>query len=504
MNYEESGTDDVAERIKETIVDCRPTKRVLLSMRKRSFGWLKTLSEFADNSHDAGAKNINIELKPTELIFTDDGRGMSTEAMRLLFTLGGHLEYDTTDTGEFGVGFKDGAFWLWGDVEIASVSKGGGLRTARVNLEKWFDMDEWDVPVRQRDANPKLAAQTMIKIKKFERKPPTEKQWEEIVSTLGFRYGPTIEDGLHFTARWMGNPSLSLHPYAPMTIGSPMRGRVRMASGKTADVYAIQLDTRFQQRHSGVQYFRAPRLVLEDSPMGTGDYSRSGIYAVVRLDRSWKVGTNKDTLEDPDEEELFESVYKTIEPLLQKAQTSTILIRDSDLSLRISDLMNDAYRRQRKRRPGKGTGPNNNPSGKGGEGTKEDHTDGDSDKRDEGGQPKGFTIKFEDLKPEDGIGRKSKSGSVIELAKNNPFIGYWYNSDDREQAARVLALQAFWIFESDEEQIRKNSQLGLDFSPDESNDESTLAISSRIPTRVAARLTRIYADPSKVVRLAKG
>jgi len=128
--------------VKEIEVDNLPKKGVLLSYRRRSFGWLKALCELADNSCDADAKHISIEMKPGEIIFTDDGRGMSREAMENLFTLGGHLEYDSTKTGEFGIGFKDCACWLWGDNEIICISK-GIYRSIHVNLESWLHTEKW-------------------------------------------------------------------------------------------------------------------------------------------------------------------------------------------------------------------------------------------------------------------------------------------------------------------------------------------------------------------------
>ncbi len=112
---------------------------------------------------------------------------------------------------------------------------------------------------------------------------------------------------------------------------------------------------------------------------------------------------------------------------------------------------------------------------------------------------RGFQIKFETLTAADGLGRKCGK-SVIELAKNNQFIEQWYRMSNTDEAARILALVAFWIFESDPEQIRNIAQQELELTQ---NEEQQLIRSAHMPARVCVRLNRIYSDPTALLKLVK-
>ena len=59
-----------------------------------------------DNSLDAGARRIEISLDGEEVIFQDDGAGITAERISTLFSLGNHGPMPTTQLGRFGIGIK--------------------------------------------------------------------------------------------------------------------------------------------------------------------------------------------------------------------------------------------------------------------------------------------------------------------------------------------------------------------------------------------------------------
>ena len=83
-------------------------------LRILGYAFNSAIGEFVDNSKDAGARNINIQLNSkdkdlVEVIIQDDGSGMTEEQLKNCFTLGADREYVEGDTGKFGKGGTEGS-----------------------------------------------------------------------------------------------------------------------------------------------------------------------------------------------------------------------------------------------------------------------------------------------------------------------------------------------------------------------------------------------------------
>lgn len=108
----------------------------LRSMRNQDFDVLTAVCEVVDNSFQAKAKNVKINIKyslesrrknrPTEIAFGDDGHGMDKEQQQLCLQLGYSGRYDDRKgIGRFGVGMTYAAISLCQKIEVYSRQRQG-------------------------------------------------------------------------------------------------------------------------------------------------------------------------------------------------------------------------------------------------------------------------------------------------------------------------------------------------------------------------------------------
>ena len=105
------------------------------SLRNSDFDARSAICEVIDNSIQAGAKEIKIKvilktppgkriLRPTKIIFGDDGKGMSMKILQYCLQLGYSDRYDDRKgIGRFGVGMTFGAISVCQKIEVYSRQK---------------------------------------------------------------------------------------------------------------------------------------------------------------------------------------------------------------------------------------------------------------------------------------------------------------------------------------------------------------------------------------------
>ena len=472
-------------------VPARPSKRIYHAFRRRQFSWLKGFCELTDNSIDAAARLVRLHMERSERFsLEDDGRGIRKETLQTLLELGGHAEHDTTQTGEFGVGLKDFVIWLWGTFSVRTINS-GSVYTTRVHLPTWVSDPDPDFYFTAKERRAPVGAEpgTRIVLEAFDRKRPSETQWTELMQRLAFLYTPSLQSGIAIQSKWFDQGWQSLAPYRPDYVGETIYANEAFGAGKHATLRAVLLSPGVHA-HSGIQITRGPRINEVDSPLGIGKYSRSGVYVDVQLQpkSEWALSTNKEELDDPVREELGEWIYSVIHPLLRRSQAQQLAFRDESILERIQELVGAA---NKKKRPPAGAGPSNGGSGQGQEDGPEDGRESNVDRQGgSGAGGRGLKIKFESLSSEYGLGRAVKN--VIELNETDRFIRAWRHHEDQDLAARILANQVLWIYETSD-QVQNKTKTGDMF------DQSR---SSHVPARVGLRLDKLADDPNMLVRLA--
>ena len=124
--------------------DVSVSPAMLVGMKDNShFHWKDVVGELIDNSFDAGAKRVSVQFGPkkTFCVSYDGSGGDNIERM---LTIGDH--YNTKATlGRYGVGLKDAACWLWGEMRI-NTETDKTAHKARIEWGKLSAQTSWNIP----------------------------------------------------------------------------------------------------------------------------------------------------------------------------------------------------------------------------------------------------------------------------------------------------------------------------------------------------------------------
>jgi len=129
-------------------VNICPSARFLLAEHNKDLGWVPALCELFDNSFDAGATQISLELlsglKGRELILCDDGVGCADH--QLIFAQGRRADHEHgPGSGRYGVGAKLALLFFWGRCQVTSWFEAKQYETI-VTWQDLIDKDTLDIP----------------------------------------------------------------------------------------------------------------------------------------------------------------------------------------------------------------------------------------------------------------------------------------------------------------------------------------------------------------------
>ena len=131
--------------------------KALESLRNSNFDTVSAIGEVIDNSIQAEAKNIQIQIKKTlirkehydleEIGFYDDGHGMNVETLGKCLQLGFSDRYNNrSGIGRFGVGMTLGAITQCTRIEVYSKPRGGGWNFTYLDLKEMEGQENPVIP----------------------------------------------------------------------------------------------------------------------------------------------------------------------------------------------------------------------------------------------------------------------------------------------------------------------------------------------------------------------
>jgi hypothetical protein len=397
------------------MVHLPPGAGLLNAYANNGLAWWKALAEFVDNSIDAGASKIVIDVSGKTLTVSDDGDGV--EDILAMFKLGEHKKSRKCKLGRYGIGAKDA--WLSCSDEMAVDTVRNGMRSQMlVNYIDWMQND-WtcDDPICEASEKP-----SGTKIKLYVRKEKNRPD-ANAFRTLAFVFTPAIHSGIQIVEARNGKQS-RLVPFA-----MPSREDI-VVSEFEIEGKKVKIDIGVLP--DGVKVERGPfwliheHRIIESTSIGAGQYSVQRIAGTIEIGREWKLSKNKDDLTD-NQERLADAIFVRIEHILKKADALAETVESSALKAELQDMLNGsidgAKKVREKRKPGDSTG-SAAPANSGRKRTKASETQdviGSVDGTNKSGRRGGFILDWCEL-DESMIGSFDRSGCRVKLNTCNAFV----------------------------------------------------------------------------------
>jgi len=437
-----------------------PKTSLLKSIRAERADLRRLCGEAVDNSLDANATSVNIQVSPAEISFEDNGIGITPDRLHALFTLGEHAGMSSTRLGRFGVGIKMQAVSVADVIEVKTTSAAGRYR-ARVNWREVLKAGDWEIddPLRLPEL---VGAPTGTAITLSVLRPLPRTSHEKIRDWLAETFYPAVVEGRGITLNGVAVPVL---PEPEMT--DVIDRTLELSGGRGVHVRAgiLVQPSRLNMVHVGYGH----RVIKAGSSIGCGLHTGlSNMFARVQLVGPWRLGRFKDELTDERErDELEDALAAVLEPILVKCGSASMSARLASLC----DLVNDMLPEDLAARPRK---LKTEPSRTGDKKRTRKTGDVDSEKSDpSAGGPattrrsKGdkLLITFDGRAEEHGVGYCDGTSRIkrVHLSRDEPSIAVLFRLRDDHAIANALLVIAMQKYENYRENVLRGQQPEFDF-----------------------------------------
>lgn len=118
--------------------------KLIESLRYLTYTNETAVADIVDNSFDAGASNIDVNIdKAKEIVITDDGCGMDLDIMKEAIKLGSDTEKGQSDLGRFGMGLVTAGISMGRRIEVISKVNGGTPAKVVLDLDYIAEQKDW-------------------------------------------------------------------------------------------------------------------------------------------------------------------------------------------------------------------------------------------------------------------------------------------------------------------------------------------------------------------------
>jgi len=310
------------------------TPHILLEKRNRPLGWNAAIGELIDNSFDADASRVVIDIgKSKQLSVEDDGNGCS-DISRML-TIADHNPHATTKLGRYGVGLKDAGCWLWGELRIRSVYKGKGM-SAAVNWDRLSKQSDWNVADPEYYTPQEDFLQgTRLQFIRHSRNTPN---LEKLSKDLGYMFWPGLSGGRQIVLLGKRKCRVVCKAWSPPPLTDVIEDEFavdgKLVALKAGIVPADDTNERF-----GFNFAYGHRNITNSS-LGSNGNSVSRICGIVTLGEGWTLGTNKTEICD-DQDSLGDAIWERCQGIIEKSKTQAESIYNRELEDSVSEAIQD-------------------------------------------------------------------------------------------------------------------------------------------------------------------
>lgn len=327
---------------------------MLRSYQNQSLQWSTVLGELCDNSFDAGATQIDISFGPgARLQVKDNGNGC--DDVLGMISIGHHMKQATTRSGRYGIGLKESACWMWGELLIQTTHN-GVTYGARVDWETLANKDRFLVPSPTTSAaNPGDPKGTLLTFRNITR---SVGSYERLIDDIGYRFAPALWAGARI---FVDHPSPKKRQHRACKAWEPpanMEGVVDCRfeiGGKGVHLRAGFIPTGTTCFKVGFTYCLGHRVIEDACGLGAGGLSYARVCGVVTLADEWGVSKNKTDITDEDRDALADAVFARCKHLLERSASESDDIYNTefnqDISARLQAIFSTRKRKEKRESP---------------------------------------------------------------------------------------------------------------------------------------------------------
>lgn len=316
------------------MVHLPPDPHILSSFANANLPWWKALAELVDNSLDAGATRVVIDVTNRVLTVSDDGAGC--EDITAVFKLGDHKRRKSSkrSLGRYGIGAKDAWLSCADTMEVATC-RDHVQTSMRVNYTEWMQ-NNWNVPDPECNGTNNADGTTI----RLPLRPGKNIPTDDAFKTLAFAFTPAISRGIQIVKSVKGKKWV-LPPVA-----MPMRNDV-VQSEFEIDGKSVKIDIGILP--DGVTLERGPfwliydHRIIEATSLGAGQYSVRRIAGTITIGDGWALAKNKDDLSE-NQDRLADAIFARIEHVLKKADQLAETMESSALRGELQEMLNAAVK----------------------------------------------------------------------------------------------------------------------------------------------------------------
>jgi len=315
-----------------------PSGHIIESIAAQNLDHHTALSEWIDNSLDAGATSVDVAFGPDYVRVTDNGRGCRN--VRIFAQLGGSARHVSTKSGVYGIGSKDSALWYGGTGSTLEVVSVHGDRSRKIGVE-WMRMvrNDWEIEAPVEGPANGSASGTTLVVSPLLRKVPSGSAFADLCKRLGYTYAPALNRGVKITVRQTpkSDPMSLVGWRLPTLVADTVIDKSIDVGGKTARI-RVGLVDGVENERPGLTYWHGFRVIKRNGAAGCGDAPTSRICGVVQIGDEWKRTKNKDDLVLGDE--LYATIEREIAQLLERVQQEGRVLSHANLIAETEAMLN--------------------------------------------------------------------------------------------------------------------------------------------------------------------
>jgi hypothetical protein len=319
-----------------------PRVRSLKAEHRKDIGWAKAIRELIDNSLDAGAErvSINIDNDKQTIEIQDDGRGCDN--IERLVAMGERQDHESTTSGYYGVGGKMALLYFWGITRIESVCN-GFKRTAVLDWQKIHQENNGEFETFCEQTTEPSGTKIICEDIQRKRVYP-----QPLIQSLKNDFWPAAQIGkiIHLrinnqVERIIDDSSEPEWAGQPIEVESTVRGlRFRVIAGLVNG----------NNPDSGFTLVKAHRIVRRRFNDACGHSNVSAFYGrVFLIDREWELTATKDHIANEElRDELSEQLALICKDLLVNADKAACDIHLEKLGTELTEELLGRCRYRRK------------------------------------------------------------------------------------------------------------------------------------------------------------